>query len=179
MDAGGKMRTIASVAVLAALGFVIWETYKKALAAQNTATGGIQGTAQVAKQIATARPLPFGLSPRLVGGSNVGFVGALQSEIMGLLSAPASHSVPALGRPSDVLTGPFDTTLLYTGSVVPSEADLAAFNPPVIGGVQSNPYGVIASENQNQIPPSAALLLGPPDVSSLDTPAAFSQGYAS
>lgn len=174
------MKTVASLAVVAALGFVIWEVYRQALSAQNTATPGIQGVTQVNAQIATARPLPFGLAPTLVGGSNVGFVGALQSELMGLLSAPASkasHSVPALGRPSDVVSGPFDTPSIYTGSVVPSDADLAAFNPPVIG-IPGNPYTVGAGENSNQIP-SAALLLGPFDVSSLDTPEAFSQGYAS
>ena len=115
------IRTIAGFAVFLSLGVVAFEVWKKTQAAKVTVTGGLQQVSKVAAQ--PARILPFGTLPILSGGSNVPFAQVLTSSLAGLL-AP-SHSVPAIGAPVD--SSPFGAPTLYTGPVVPTDADLAAF----------------------------------------------------
>jgi hypothetical protein len=140
------MRVIASLAVFTALGFVAWEVWKKAQAAQVTATAGLQATQAQAKVIAAAKPLPFGLAPVLTGGPGANFAGVLQA-VSGLLKAPASYQVPALAAPS---APAFPAPTNYTGNVVPTDADLLSFG--ITSPAQPTNAGVNVSGNALSIP---------------------------
>lgn len=127
------MRVIASLAVFAALGLVAFEVWKKAMAAQNATSPRLLAVQQQAVAGQIAKPLPFGTAPILVGGPNVVLTTALQA-ITGLLTARPSYTAPAVGTPPFV--SPFDAPTLYTGNVVPSDADLQSF------GVQTGPTSI-------------------------------------
>lgn len=147
------MRAVVSLAIFAALGLVAWEVFKKAQAAQNTATAGLQQVSQVAQTAAAARPMPFGLSPILVGGPQGSFNQVVQA-VTGLLTPPSStYKVPALGLPADY--SPFSAPTIYTGKVVPSAADLATFGinlPPGTNAGTLNIAGLNGSGNALSIP---------------------------